>query len=57
VFEYRARANGPITRLGGWVVIEPPRPPVGQCGPHELSHHAAINDTLMRNGGSMTFAR
>jgi len=49
--------NGSITRLGGWVVIEPPRPLGRQCGLRGLSQHPAINDTLMRSGGSLTFAR
>jgi len=49
--------NGSITRLGGWVVIEPPWPLVGQRSPRGLSHHPAINATLIRSGSSLAFAR
>jgi hypothetical protein len=56
-FRTSSKGQRPDHRIGGLVVIEPPRPLVRQCGPHGPSHHAAINDRLMRNGGSLTFAR
>jgi hypothetical protein len=56
-FRTSSKGQRPDHQIGGWEVIEPPRPLVRQCGPHGLSHHAAINDKLMRNGGSLTFAR
>jgi hypothetical protein len=53
-FSVGERHGGSITELGGWVVIEPLRPLFRQ-GPRGLSHHVAINDRLMRSGGSLTF--
>ena len=43
--------------IGGWVVIEPLRPLLRECGPRLRSHHAALNGPLIRSGGFLAFAR
>ena len=40
--------GGDRAAVAGWL---------GNAGPRGLSHHAALNATLIRSGGSLAFAR